>query len=138
MAQDPHEYENEENRPLLERPWIVLRTTYDVETWIDHQNRHLQRHAVGSRLERCGLCFRLEQGGSLYLHTTQEGDVVLDVPQEAEWVAPLIVAATQIAQPAKQWWTIPGDRLTQLVLGLSPLIAATAIVTDHDFGIRRY
>lgn len=50
--------------------------------------------------------------------------MVLDLSQEAEWVAPLIVVATQIAQPMKQWDAIPGDRL--------------ALVTDHDFDIRRY
>ncbi len=131
-------YDDDGSESLRERPWIVLTTTYDVETWIDHQNRHLQRHAAGCRPERCGLCFRLEQGGILYLHTTPDGDVVLDVPEDVAWVSPLIVAATQIAQPTTQLWPIPGDRLTQLVLGLSPLIAATAIVTDHDFGIRRY
>jgi len=131
-------YDDDDSEPLHERPWIVLATTYDVETWIDHQNRHLQRHAAGHRPERCGLCFRLEQGGILYLHTTPDGDVVLDVPEEVAWVSPLIVAATQIAQPPTQLWPIPGDCLTQLVLCLSPLIAATAIVTDHDFGIRRY
>ena len=130
-------HDDDEFDPATERPWIVLKTTYDVETWIDHQNRHLQRHAGKSKPERCGLCFHLTLGGTIYLHTTQEGDVLLDVPEEAAWVAPALTAATGVAPPQGQIWALPGDVLTQLVLGLSPLIAATDIVTDHDFRPRR-
>ncbi|GGI19902.1 hypothetical protein [Oxalicibacterium faecigallinarum] len=130
--------EDEEFDSTTERPWIVLKTTYDVETWIDHQNRHLQRHAGKSKSERCGLSFHLALGGTIYLHTTQEGDVVLDVPEDAAWVAPAIAAATGGAMQQGQRWHLPADVLTQLVLGLSPLIAATDIVTDHDFQIRKF
>jgi len=137
MLHDPGEF-GEETESVRERPWIALTTTYDVEAWIDHQNRELQRYAADSRPERCGLCFRLLQGGSLYVHTTMDGEVVLDVPDDATWVVPLITAVTSMPQPATQWWRIPADCLTQLVLGLSPLIAATCAVKNHDFGMRHY
>ncbi|WP_293777983.1 hypothetical protein [uncultured Oxalicibacterium sp.] len=118
---------------LNPRPWIVLKTTYDVEMWIEHQNRYLQSVAGKHRPERCGIAFMLEAGGVLYLHTTQEGVVLLDVPEEAEWVAPLLTAATGIDAPNGQVWLLPSDLLTQLLLGLSPLLSATSLVVDHDF-----
>ncbi|KRB79172.1 hypothetical protein [Noviherbaspirillum sp. Root189] len=119
------------------RPWIVLTTTYDVEAWIDNYNWELQRAIEKKNTQGHGICFGLEHGGEVYLHTTQDGDVVLDVTPEAEWVAPLISAAAQVAQPAGQIWALPGDALTQLILGLSPLIATTRIVVNHDFKIRK-
>ena len=37
--------DSENNDAPVERPWIVLDTTYDVEAWIDQYNRDLQRVA---------------------------------------------------------------------------------------------
>jgi hypothetical protein len=116
-----------------ERPWIVLKTTYDVEAWIDSYNRDLQRAIENRNLVGYGICFNLVHGGEIYLHTTPDGDILLDVMPEAEWVVPLIAAATHAAQPPAQIWQLPGDTLTQLVLGLSSLIASTRIVLSHDF-----
>lgn len=122
---------------LPERPWIVLTTTYDVEAWIDNYNRELgyelQRAGVKPNVPGYGICFRLEHGGDVYLHTDGEGNIMLDVTPEAEWVAPLISAATHTDAPASRLWQLPGEVLTQLVLGLSPLIAATRIVLRHEF-----
>ncbi len=135
-------YEDDDNdnrmQESAERPWIVLKTTYDVETWIDHQNRHIQQHIGNGRTHGCGICFCLEAGGEIFMHTTSEGDVLLDLTPEAEWIAPLILAVTQADAPSGKIWMLPGERLTQLVLGLSSLIATTRIVTDHDFHIRKY
>ena len=64
--------------------------------------------------------------------------MLLDVTPEAEWVAPLITAATQVQAPRAQIWALPGDKLTQLVLGLSPLLATTRLVTDHSFNLKKY
>lgn len=125
------------DQPSL-RPWIVLHTTYDVEAWIDNYNRDLQRVAGKSNAKGYGICFHLTYGGELYLHTTEEGEVLLDVTPEAEWVAPVIVAATQTVAPSSRIWHLPPDRLTQLILGLSSLIASTQPVLDHDFRIRKY
>jgi hypothetical protein len=123
-----------------ERPWIVLQTTYDVEAWIDNYNRDLQRAAGKPNQNQTGygICFSLAHGGDLYLHTTSEGEVLLDVTPEAEWVAPVITAATQVEQPPSRIWHLPSHKLTQLILGLSSLIASTRIVLDHDFKIRKY
>jgi hypothetical protein len=121
-----------------ERPWIVLNTTYDVEAWIDSYNRDLQRAIEKTNTTGYGICFRLGVGGDIYMHTDSEGNVLLDVTPEAEWVAPLITAATRVDAPRSQIWSLPGHTLTQLVLGLSTLVASTRIVLSHDFRIRKY
>ncbi|MFZ1181234.1 MAG: hypothetical protein WAN92_06955 [Herbaspirillum sp.] len=114
------------------RPWIVLTTTYDVEAWIDSYNRDLQQ-AVRKDAQGCGICFCLALGGKIYMHTTSEGDILLDLTEEAEWVAPVITAATGTPPPASSIWTLSGGSLTQLILGLSSLIAATRIVVSHVY-----
>ncbi|MEN3295383.1 MAG: hypothetical protein V7642_4636 [Burkholderiales bacterium] len=121
-----------------ERPWIVLKTTYDVEAWIDSYNRELQRSMEKSNTAGYGICFRLTEGGEIFMHTNTEGDVLLDVTPDAEWVAPLITAATRVEAPRSQIWALPGHTLTQLILGLSSLIESSRLVFSHDFKIRKY
>lgn len=121
-----------------ERPWIALHTTYDVEAWIDSYNRDLQRAAGKNPGPGCGICFILAHGGEVYLHTDSEGEILLDVTPDADWVAPLITAATGVPAPGRQIWSLPGHALTQLVLGLSPLIAVTRLVLRHEFRLRKY
>jgi hypothetical protein len=121
-----------------ERPWIVLTTSYDVEAWIDSYNRDLQRAIEKTNATGYGICFRLAEGGEIFMHTDSEGDVLLDVTPEAEWVAPLITAATRVVTPRSQIWALPRHTLTQLVLGLSMLIASTRIVLSHDFKMKKY
>jgi hypothetical protein len=121
-----------------ERPWIVLTTSYDVEAWIDSYNRDLQRAIEKTNATGYGICFRLAEGGEIFMHTDSEGDVLLDVTPEAEWVAPLITAATRVETPRSQIWALPGHTMTQLVLGLSILIASTRIVLSHDFKMKKY
>lgn len=122
----------------IERPWIVLKDTYDIETWIDHQSRHLQHRLAGGRIDTgYGIGFRLAAGGEIYMHTSPEGMVLLDVTEEAGWIAPLIAAATGAQMPAGRIWTLSVESLTQLLFGLNGLIATTRIVTDHDFRIRK-
>jgi hypothetical protein len=116
-----------------ERPWIALGTTYDIEAWIDNYNRELQYTLGNTKADGYGICFRLEAGGEIYLHTNGDGDIMLDVLPEAQWVAPLITAATAVADPGRQFWALPGDCLTQLLFGLSSLIATTRIVLRHEF-----
>lgn len=125
--------ENIEMAASSERPWIVLKTTYDVEAWIDHQNRALQKYLQdGKNTGQC-IRFALKEGGDLFLHTTAEGEVLLEVTPDAEWVAPAIAAAVGVEPAAAQIWVLPADCLTQLILGLSGLIAATELVLTHDF-----
>lgn len=121
-----------------ERPWIVLNTTYDVEAWIDSYNRDLRRYVEGKNLAGYGICFYLAEGGEIFMHTTPDGDILLDVTPEAEWVTPVITAATGMPAPPSQIWALPGQVLTQLVLGLSSLIGSTRIVLQHDFKMRKY
>jgi hypothetical protein len=120
-----------------ERPWIVLKTTYDVEAWIDSYNWDLRQAGVKPNASGHGICFRLEHGGEIYLHTDSEGDILLDVTPEAEWVSPLISAATGVDVPAGRIWKLPGNVLTQLVLGLSTLIATSRIVLSHEYNIKK-
>ena len=123
---------------LPERPWIVLKTSYDVEAWMDNYNHELRRAVVKTNVPGYGICFRLQHGGDIYLHTDAEGNILLDVTPEAEWVTPLISAATQVEAPSSQLWLLPGHMLTQLVLGLSPLIEATRLVLRHDFKLKKF
>jgi len=120
-----------------ERPWIVWKTTYDVEAWIDQFNRNLQRTAPSANASGYGICFRLAYGGEIYLHTTPEGEVLLDVTDEAAWIAPVIAAATGVSAPSSRIWQLPADTLTQLLFGLSGLIASTRNVLQHDYRIKK-
>jgi len=121
-----------------ERPWISLNTTYDVEAWIDNNNREMQGLVTTPEVASVAICFRLEAGGEIFLQTNGEGDIVLDVTPEAEWIAPLISAATGVADPERRFWAVPGDRLTELVFGLNSLIAASRIVLGHHFRFRKF
>jgi hypothetical protein len=138
----------EDSLPPITRPWIHLEGSGDVEGWIESYNRDLRRtldpnnvqsqsHAFGLSQGQ-GICFVLAAGGEIYLHTTSDGDVLLDVTPEAEWATPVIVAATGTPAPPSQIWALPAHALTQLVVGLSMLIESTRIVTRHDFRKRRY
>lgn len=119
---------------LIERPWIHLTSSYDVESWINSYDRDLRWRLGNADPAGVGICFRLELGGELFLHTTTEGEVLLDVSQEATWVSPVIGAATGIQAPASSGlWNLPGEVLVQLLLGLSSLIAAARPVIDHPF-----
>lgn len=118
---------------LPTRPWIVLGSTYDVEAWIDNYNRDLQQTIKKDNTKGSGICFLLELGGEIYLHTTPEGDILLDVSEEAAWATPVIAAATATTAPPGPVWALPGDTLTQLILGLSGLISATRMVVSHTY-----
>lgn len=120
-----------------EQPWIDLTTAHDVEAWIDRYDWDLQRCMKRTNATGYGVCFSLGQGGQIFMHTT-EGAILLDVTPEAEWAAPVITAATGIDAPHSQIWVLPDDRLTQLVLGLSSLIASTRIVVDHRYKTKKY
>lgn len=121
------------------RPWIVLKSQQEVEGWIAGLNNELQQieevraQAARSQHPGHGVCFTLAHGGTLYMQTTADGDIVLDLDADAEWIAPLIVAATGAAAPRGTIWLVPGDRLVQLILGLNSLIAFQQLVFRHNF-----
>ena len=116
-------------------PWIALETPQDVELWIDEHNRSLVEH-IGPQETGYGVCFSLAEGGNIYMQTSGDA-VILDVDADAAWVSPLIMAATGAGQPAGQLWVLPEDKLIQLIVGLSSLIASTTLISGHRFGGRQ-
>ncbi|NYE59718.1 hypothetical protein FHW58_000870 [Duganella sp. 1224] len=129
----------DQNQPPRFRPvpWSGLESPADAELWIEEHNQALQQH-IGKHETGYGVCFTLAEGGEIYLQTTQDGHLVLDVTEEAAWVAPLIMAAARVAEPpAGRLWVLPDDKLVQLMIGLSGLIASSILVVGHDFGLRR-
>ena len=118
-------------------PWSGLETPADVELWIAEHNLSLQEN-IGKNETGYGVCFTLAEGGEIYMQTTQDGALILDVTPEAEWVAPLIMAAARVDEaPAGRLWVLADDKLIQLMIGLSGLIASSILVAGHDFGLRR-
>lgn len=118
------------------RPWEHLETPYDVEVWIEEHNRSMQDN-IGAQETGVGIRFALAEGGDIYMQTSADGAVVLDVTPDAAWVAPLISAATGCETPDSSLWILPDDKLIQLIVGLSSLVASTLLVVGHDFGLRR-
>ena len=115
-------------------PWMVLETPQDVELWIDEHNQSLQEH-ICPQETGYGVCFSLAAGGNIYMQTSGDA-VMLDVEADAQWVAPLIMAATGGVEPAGQLWVLPEDKLVQLIIGLSSLVASTTLISGHKFGAR--
>lgn len=116
------------------RPWIALETVQDVELWIEEHNQSLIEH-IGPQETGFGVCFTLAEGGNIYMQTSADA-VILDVEADAQWVAPLITAATQCTEPQGQLWVLPDDKLVQLIVGLSSLVASTTLISGHRFGSR--
>jgi hypothetical protein len=116
------------------RPWTPLETPQDVELWIDEHNMAMQE-LIRPQETGVGICFTLAVGGNIYMQTTDDA-VILDVEQDAEWVAPLIIAATRAEPPKGQVWVLPNDKLVQLIIGLSSLVESTTLVSGHNFGSR--
>jgi len=116
------------------RPWTALETSQDVEIWIDEHNRSMMEN-IGPQETGYGVCFTLAEGGNVFMQTTGDA-VILDVDAEAQWIAPLIMAATQAQEPQGQIWVLPDDKLVQLIIGLSSLIASTTLISGHNFGGR--
>jgi hypothetical protein len=118
-------------------PWSGLETPADVELWIAEHNLSLQEN-IAKNETGYGVCFTLAEGGEIYMQTTQDGALILDLTPEAEWVSPLIMAAARIDEaPAGRVWVLPDDKLIQLMIGLSGLIASSMLVVGHNFGLRR-
>ena len=116
-------------------PWTALETPADAELWIAEHDLALQEH-IGKNETGYGVCFTLAAGGDIYMQTSDDA-VVLDITPDAEWVAPLISAVAQAEPPKGSMWVLPSDKLVQLILGLSTLVASTTLVAGHNFGRRR-
>lgn len=116
-------------------PWTALETPQDVEEWIDAHNRALQEH-IRPNESGYGICFTLREGGNIYMQTSTDGAIVLDVDGDAQWVSPLIAAASQAEPPVSSLWVLPDDKLIQLIMGLSSLVDSTTLVVGHPFGLK--
>lgn len=114
-------------------PWTALETSADVELWIEEHNLALKEH-IGPNEIGYGVRFTLAEGGDIVMQTGADGCVILDVSAEADWIAPLIVAVAQVEPPAGSLWLLPDDKLIQLIIGLSSLIATSTLVAGHHFG----
>jgi hypothetical protein len=118
------------------RPWEHLETPHDVEVWIEEHNQSMQQN-IRPGETGYGVCFTLAEGGDIYMQTSSDGAVILDVTPDAEWVSPLLAAVSQSEAPSSSLWILPDDKLIQLVLGLSSLVASTTLVVGHQFGTRQ-
>jgi hypothetical protein len=119
------------------RPWEHLETPHDVEVWIEEHNQSMQQN-IRPGETGYGVCFTLAEGGDIYMQTSSDGAVILDVTPDAEWVSPLLAAVSQSEAPSSSLWILPDDKLIQLVLGLSSLVASTTMVVGHQFGTRQH
>ena len=122
-----------------QRPWMTLDGVDDAEVWIANSNLELNFYLEQDRNAGLpngqGICFELELGGEIYIHTTSEGMILLDVTEPAEWVTPILSACTG-GQPAKgRIWVLPENTLVQLILGLNSLIKTYKIVLQHQYGM---
>jgi hypothetical protein len=118
-----------------ERPWTQLNTPQGVEAWIEEHNRKLLQ-SVAKNATGYGVCFHLSQGGEIFMHTAEDA-ILLDVTPDAEWVKPVITAATGVSAPNSQIWILPDDKLTQLALGLDSLIGSSRMVVSHNFKAKK-
>jgi hypothetical protein len=116
------------------RPWIHLETPQDVELWIAEHDQALQE-LIKPQETGYGVRFTLAEGGNITMQTHEDA-IQLDVDDEASWVTPLISAATGVEPPRGSYWLLPADKLIQLVIGLSSLVASTTLVVGHRFGSR--
>ncbi len=116
--------------------WLAWDALLDLEVWIDTHNRELQL-AVPKNAVGYGSAFRLTEGGDIFMHTTGEGDILLDLTPEAQWVAPVVSAATGVAPPRGQIWVLPAGAMLPLLMGLSSLIAASRLVLQHEYRIKK-
>jgi hypothetical protein len=129
----------DKNDPPRFKPvkWSGLETPADVELWIAEHNLSMQEN-IAQNETGYGICFTLAEGGEIYMQTTQDGALILDVTPDAQWVSPLIMAAARIDEaPPGSLWVLPDDKLIQLMIGLSGLIASSILVVGHHFGGRR-
>lgn len=119
--------------PLREHAWVALESPQDVEGWMDLHDRELKAILGDKPGHGHGVCFGLMHGGEIYLHTNSDGDILLDVTPEAQWVVPVICASTGAQAASGQIWILAQHVLIELILGLNSLIASSRLVVRHEF-----
>jgi len=123
-----------------QRPWQLLDGVDDAEVWIANSNLELNFYLEQDRNAGIpsgqGICFEMELGGEIFIHTTSEGMILLDVSDDAAWITPILSACTGSKPARGQIWVLPENTLVQLILGLNSLISSYRVVLQHDFGMR--
>ncbi len=116
--------------------WVLLESPQDVESWMDLHDRELKK-LLGDQPDGasrgCGACFTLAHGGEIFMHTNSDGDILLDVTPDAQWITPVICASTGASPARGQIWILPQHVLIELILGLNSLIASSKLVLRHEF-----
>ena len=134
--------QHDEQPTLNDHPWVMVETPAELEGWMELNNQELQKLLGGAQSQQIaqgqGICLTLLHGGEIYFHTNSDGDLLLDVTEEASWVAPVITACTKIDPPKGQIWLLPEHVLMQLLLGLNSLIASSRLVLKHAYRIQRF
>ena len=116
-------------------PWVELVSVHEVEAWLAFQNQELARLLENKASVGQGLCLQLKLGGEIFCHTNQEGEILLELSDEALWCIPVISKATNCAPPRAQLWQLPNDVLIQLIFGLNSLISSSRLVLSHRFKV---
>lgn len=124
---------SEEIQEPREYPWLPFDNITELEGWMELNNQELQKQLGNKPTSGQGICLRLLHGGEIYFHTNSDGDVLLDVTPEAEWVHPVITACTQVQPPKGQIWLVPQFSLSPLLLGLNTLVATSRLVLKHNY-----
>ena len=122
---------NSNARP--QHAWVSLESPQDVEAWMDLHDRELKQLLADKAGSGHGVCFTLAHGGEIFLHTNSDGDILLDVTPDAQWVEPVICACTGAPPARGQIWILPQHVLIELILGLNSLIASSQLVLRHEF-----
>lgn len=131
----------EETQGQVEHPWVMLESPVELEGWMELNNQELQK-LLGSQTsfsnQGQGICLSLLHGGEIYFHTNADGDVLLDVTADAEWVIPVITATTKVQAPKGQIWLLPQHVLMPLLMGLNTLIATSRLVLKHAYRTQKF
>lgn len=64
-------------------PWVELVSVHEVEAWLAFQNQELARLLENKASVGQGLCLQLKLGGEIFCHTNQEGEILLELSDEA-------------------------------------------------------
>lgn len=126
-----------EEKQLKTHPWEMMSSPIELEAWIEINNQELQSLMGSKPSVGHGICFNLLHGGKIYFHTNSDGDVLLDVEPDADWVIPVLLACTKVSAPRGQIWCLPHQDLLQVLWGLNGLIESSHLVLSHAYRIEK-
>jgi hypothetical protein len=118
---------------MVEKAWTAFESIEAIELWVAEFDYELQRHQAKANAVGYGIRFTLCDGGEIFLHTTTDGMILLDVTPDAAWIEPVITASTRTRKPVGQIWILPADTLTQFLFGINTLVASSKLVLEHRF-----